>query len=470
MTAPHAAPERTGRSTSRAALRAAPTPRALEWVDSTDVAYTTTTSGFSLGTAPYIPAPQADLLTDAPHRSPWRPGVLMPAALIGLLAGAYAAATLLWPLHAVPPVVEALTVQAVAAPAAAPPWPVEGGAAISVAGMGAPLASTAESTPIASITKVVTALLVLDEMPLAVGEEGPEYRFTDRDMTAYWQYRSDDESALEVPVGGTLSQYQLLEGMLIGSANNYADHLAAAIWPSDAVFARAANDWLRLHGVPGITIADPTGIDSRNAASPEALLPLAQRAMSNPVIAEIVAKTAVDLPGAGLVENTNGLLTDAGVKGIKTGSLREDWNLLSAKDIMIGETPVRLYAAVLGQPDDEERLAASRALYAELEASLQSFPSVVSGTAVGTVTTEWGSDVDIRTAADAEVVLWNGGIGSTTTSFSLGEARGEGDEVGTLSVSGPLDSDSTTVVLADDIEGPSAWWRLTHPLELFGID
>ena len=170
------------------------------------------------------------------------------------------------------------------------------------------------------------------------------------------------------------------------------------------------------------------------------------------------------------MENTNGLLADAGVKGIKTGSLREDWNLLSAKDIMIGETPVRLYASVLGQPDDEERLAASRALYAELEASLQSFPSVASGTVVGTVTTEWGSDVDIQTAADAQVVLWNGGIGSTTTSFSLGEARGEGDEVGTLSVSGPLDSDRTTVVLADDIEGPSAWWRLTHPLELFGID
>ena len=25
------------------------------------------------------------------------------------------------------------------------------------------------------------------------------------------------------------------------------------------------------------------------------------------------------------------------------------------------------------------------------------------------------------------------------------------------------------VDLADDIEEPSAWWRLTHPLELFGL-
>ncbi|HWI31239.1 MAG TPA: D-alanyl-D-alanine carboxypeptidase [Microbacterium sp.] len=454
-----------------APVAAPPHSRALAWVRATDVAQATTPGGFSLGAAPYtLVASEPDLLVDAPRRSLWRPGVVLPAALVCALASAYAATTLLWPLHAVPPVVEAMTVQPVAAPAFAAPWPAEGSASVSVAGMGAPLSSTAAAAPIASITKVVTALLVLEEMPLAVGDPGPDYRFTRADMTAYWQYRSDDESALEVPVGGVLTEYQLLEGMLIGSANNYADRLAAGIWPSDAVFAKAANDWLRLHGVPGVTIADPTGIDPRNTASPESLIPLARLAMAHPVIAEIVAKSSTELPGAGLVPNTNGLLADPGVIGIKTGSLEEDWGLLSAKNVLIGETPVRLYASVLSQPDDEARLAASRALYSALEASLQPFPSVPSGTVVGSVTTVWGSDVDIQTTADAGVVLWNGGVGTTTTDFSLGDAREEGDEVGTLSVSGPLDSDSTALALVDDIEGPTAWWRLTHPLDLFGID
>ena len=81
--------------------------------------------------------------------------------------------------------------------------------------------------------------------------------------------------------------------------------------------------------------------------------------MADPVIAEIVAKPAVDLPGAGLVTNTNGLLADPGVIGIKTGSL-DTYNLLSAKDVVVGETTVRIYGSVLGQPDDETRLAASR--------------------------------------------------------------------------------------------------------------
>lgn len=157
--------------------------------------------------------------------------------------------------------------------------------------------------------------------------------------------------------------YQMLEGILIGSANNYADRLASYLYPTDAVFADAAASWLDRHGISGLTIVEPTGIDERNSASAEALIPLAQRALANPVVAEIVAKQSVELPGAGLVTNTNGLLADPGVVGIKTGTL-DRWSLLSAKNITVAETPITLYAAVLGQPDDETRLAASRALYA----------------------------------------------------------------------------------------------------------
>ena len=49
------------------------------------------------------------------------------------------------------------------------------------------------------------------------------------------------------------------------------------------------------------------------------------------------------------------------------------------------------------------------------------------------------------------------------------EARGP-TEVGSLTAEGPLDTAVTSVSLADDITEPTAWWRLTHPLELFGLD
>ncbi len=155
--------------------------------------------------------------------------------------------------------------------------------------------------------------------------------------------------------------------------------------------------------------------------------------------------------------------------GIKTGSL-DSYNLLSAKDIVVGDTTVRVYSAVLGQPDDETRLAASRTLYSEVELGLQPVPSVAEGTVVGRVVTEWGEDVAIVTDDDASIILWNAGVGAPMTDFSLGDAREKGADVGTLSVQGPLNAASTSLELATDVEPPSAWWRLTHPLDLFGLN
>jgi D-alanyl-D-alanine carboxypeptidase (penicillin-binding protein 5/6) len=439
---------------------------AFGWVDEESVTRTVLAPRDPAASVPAAIAP--DLLARAPLRSPLRPGVVAPVLIIAILVGLYAATTLWWPLTAVEPEIVASQVDPAPAAATTPAWPAAGTGAVAVSGFPGTVASSDAVLPIASITKVVTALLVLDEQPLAVGEQGPEYRFTSSDRAQYWGYRDRGESSLDVPAGGTLTEYQLLEGMLIGSANNYADRLANNLWPNDTVFSSAANAWLAAHGVPGITIADPTGFDARNAASAASLIPLAQKALDNPVIAEIVAKKQVDLPGAGIVDNTNNLLADPGVIGVKTGSL-DDFNLLAAKDVTVGDTAVRLYAAVLGQPDDDARVAATRALFAQLEQELQLQPSVPAGTKVGSVETAWGATADVVTDADASVVLWNGAAGTVSSDLKLGDERAEGETVGTLTVKGPLNTATVDASLTNDIDPPSPWWRLTHPLELFGL-
>ncbi|MEZ3161899.1 D-alanyl-D-alanine carboxypeptidase [Microbacterium sp. BWT-B31] len=455
-------------TTAAPAVTAAASGIALAWVDeSTITARPRTSTYLTAAASPYVPV-ENELLARPPRRSPLRPGVLIPTAAALALVGAYAATTLMWPLNAVQPKVESLQAQPIAAAPAAMPWPGVGAAAVDVHGIDGSVASSGDMLQMASITKIVTALLVLEELPLAPGEQGPSYRFSYSDRYDYWDYLDGGESALDVPVDESLTEYQMLQGMLIGSANNYADRLAYSIWPSNRVYADAANSWLAAHGVSGISIVEPTGIDSGNMATPEALLVLAEKALANPVIAEIVATPAVDLPGAGHVENTNGLLADPGVIGIKTGTL-DSWNLLSAKNLTIGQTTVRVTASVLGQPDNDSRLAVSRALYAQLEAELQPKPSVTTGTTAGLVKTKWGEPVQVVTDADANVILWNGGTGTVTTDFSLGDARTKGDKVGTLTVAGPLDSATVEVSLTADIEGPSPWWRLTHPLDLFGL-
>ncbi|WP_407359785.1 D-alanyl-D-alanine carboxypeptidase [Microbacterium sp. LBN7] len=442
------------------------TATALTWVDPAAVAHHTSVATLD----DVADAEQADGLMRDAHLRPaiTRPGLLVPLGVLAGLVAAYAGTTLLWPLHEVPPTVQTIEFDTIPAPAATLTWPAQGSAAVGIAGVST-AASTPDAASIASITKVVSTLMVLDRMPLALGEQGPEFSFDSDDEDEYWEYRRSDQSALDVPVDGVLTEYQLLQGTLMGSANNYIDRLASEIWGSDEQFADAAAVWLRERGLGGITVVTPSGFDEGNVATPEALITLGEWAMKNPVFAEIVGTPVVDLPGAGTVVNTNGMLVDPGVVGIKTGSL-VGWNLLTAKDLAVGDTTVRLYAAVLNQADDEQRLAATRALFAETEAALQAqAPAVEKGTVVGEVTTLWGEKVEIITADDANVVLWNGSTATTTTDFALGDQREQKGTVGTLTTAGPLDSVTTPLVLAEDVEGPSPWWRLTHPLQLLGI-
>jgi D-alanyl-D-alanine carboxypeptidase (penicillin-binding protein 5/6) len=247
-------------------------------------------------------------------------------------------------------------------------WPKQGTAAVAVGGGEVHVAAD-QPVPMASITKLITALMVLEERPLAPGEQGDAYHFISRWNASYEEYLTRGESALPVPAGGTLTQYQLLQGMLMGSACNYADILVTEIWGDDAAFAAAAGAFLVENGLDGIVVVEPTGIDPADTATAAALIGLGRLAMADPVIAEIVATPAVELPGAGLVENTNELLADPGVVGIKTGTLEKS-NLLSAKDIVTAQGTVRVYVAALGQPDDEARFAVSRALYRSVEAQL----------------------------------------------------------------------------------------------------
>ncbi|WZH38518.1 MAG: D-alanyl-D-alanine carboxypeptidase [Microbacterium enclense] len=440
---------------------------ALGWVDPDAAAAPRPAPAFVVSGATGRPA---DLLAGRRRRSILRPATVVPTILLVLILGAYAATTLLWPLTAVQPTVRSVAVQPIAAPAASPAWPAEGEAAIALEGVPGELSSSASAPEsIASITKLVTALVVLDRLPLAPGEQGPSYAFTQADSADYWQYRARGESSLDVPVDGSLSELQMLQGMLIASANNYAQRLASDLFPSNADFAAAANTYLSERGITGITIVNPTGIEAGNIATPAALISLAEKALANPVIAEIVRTPELTLPGAGTFKNGNPLLADPGIVGIKTGTL-DAWNLLSAKDFTIGTITVRAYAAVLGQPGPDARNQASRDLFARIGEELQPRPSVTSGTVVGRVETLWGQKSDVVTTADATVVLWNGAAAQTSARFDLGESREAGDVVGALTVTGPLDTDTVDARLTSTIEPPDPWWRLTHPLDLFGLN
>ncbi len=437
---------------------------ALAWIDPDVVATQVAPRDLTAASAPFVP-----VLPVLIRRRRSRAPLLVTAAVLIGLAGGYTVATQTWSLDAVAPTIATGDAPRVEAPVSALSWPEEGDAAVGVAGIDAVATSSPDAAPMASITKLVSALMVLDEAPLAEGEAGPARTITAADRATYWAYVSRGESALPVPVGGTLTQYQQLQGALIASAGNYIAMLTEELWPTEAEFAAAAREWLDDHDLAGIRIVEPTGIDRENTADAASLIRLAEVAADQPVIAEIVATETAEIPGVGEIENTNPLLGDDGVIGLKTGGLVGNYNLLADAEVEAAGQTVRVSVAVLGQPTEELRASETADLLQQATAEVQTPHALPAGTVVGTVSTAWGTRAEVATTTEASVFLWNGASATGESTLDLGDARDADQIVGTLTLTGPLGSASAEVALTDDLGEPDGWWRFTHPLELFGL-
>src|SRR5579859_4279024 len=81
----------------------------------------------------------------------------------------------------------------------------------------------------------MTALVVLTDKKLAVGDAGPSITITDVDVQAYESDYAQKQSVVKVVAGEQLTEMQALEAMLIPSGNNIAETLAR--WDAGSVAA-----------------------------------------------------------------------------------------------------------------------------------------------------------------------------------------------------------------------------------------
>ncbi|CAL4860944.1 D-alanyl-D-alanine carboxypeptidase [Microbacterium sp. MM2322] len=433
---------------------------ALTWVD--DEGRPTTAPPASPGTASF------ELLPPMRRRRQIRGRVIgIPALAILALVTMYTSAMLLWPLSSTTPTAKTTDTEPLTGAASAIAWPADGEAAVGIDGF-ASATSSADPAQMASTAKLVTALMILDAAPLAAGEQGPAYEFTFADRQEYWRYVAENQSALNVPDDGSLTEYQMLQGMLIASASNYADRLATDAFGSIDEYATAANAWLAKNGIDGITVTDASGYSRDNVATPAAMIALAEKALENPVIAEIVKTESVELPGAGTFENTNALLGTDGVVGLKTGSYAGYYNLLAARTVDLAGTPTTVFASVAGQPTDSDRADEAERLLGAVAAEAATPSTLAAGTVVGEVTTPWGASSRIVTEKEASLLLWNGASAEPSASFDVDSDATAGTDAGTLTLTGPAAKVEVPLGLEKTLPGPDAWWRLTHPLELVG--
>jgi D-alanyl-D-alanine carboxypeptidase (penicillin-binding protein 5/6) len=227
-------------------------------------------------------------------------------------------------------------------------WPAQGEAAV-VAGNGRPAASPhQQAAPIASLAKVMTAYLILERYPLSGAQDGFTITVTEAQAQAEAQDAAQGQSVLAVRAGEQLSERQLLQALLIASANNIAQLLAAQAAGSQTRFVADMNAQARALGMHHTTYTDASGFDSGTVSTAADQLRGFERAMRFSVFRQIVSMASVTLPVAGTVTNYNPLIAEAYAG--KTGSDSAAGGCLAFfTPVTVGGRRVTAVGVVMGQ-------------------------------------------------------------------------------------------------------------------------
>lgn len=178
-----------------------------------------------------------------------------------------------------------------------------------------------QPVPIASLAKVMTALIVLRALPLhSDTATGPAVVVGPSDVTEYLRRREQDQSVLTVRRGERLTERQLLLALLLPSANNAATLLARLVAGGTAAFVRRMNATARAMGLHDTAYTDPSGFDPHTVSTAADQLRLAQAAAADDTLTALAATASARLPVVGTVHTTDLLLGTDGFVGIKTGS------------------------------------------------------------------------------------------------------------------------------------------------------
>ena len=252
-------------------------------------------------------------------------------------------------------------------------WPSVGSAALDIPALGVMTSHNQAVVPIASLTKMMTAYVALQHLPLSIGETGPCHTVTTDDLETYNQLIGLDASSVPVDVGEQLCESQLLEGVLVHSAANYAVMLANMVDDSNTGFVALMNEDAQTLGLRQTTYVDVTGLSPNDLSTATDQARLAAVLMTSALVRSIVIQTSVVLPVGG-VENS--FTPDVGmddVIGVKSGrTLAAGGCDVMAVTFQDGDATRVLYAVVLGQQGGDLLTPAGEAALALADSAVAS--------------------------------------------------------------------------------------------------
>jgi D-alanyl-D-alanine carboxypeptidase len=363
------------------------------------------------------------------------------------------------------------------------PWPETGQAALGVQGIGSfGQSGGSEPVPIASVAKVMTAYVLLQELPLEPGEQGPDFEIDQRADEEAGLSESDGESTVEVHADDSISEYEALQAILLASANNVARLVARSVLDSEEAFIEEMNETAEELGMENTTYTDPSGLEADTVSTAADQVLLAEAAMADPVFREIVGVSGYTDSYGTDHGNWNYLVPVDGVVGIKTGTSTAASGCLmfAAEQEVDGERRLIL-GAVLGQPPHPSdnsiltgALTAGEELMDFAQDALVSERVFQAGDVVGEVDDGLGGTTPVTVTEDVTAVGWPGLEVRVELEESYRDPESEdGDAAGPLPHSADADTPvgrllvgdgdggvSVPVALAEDLAEPGFGARL----------
>lgn len=357
-------------------------------------------------------------------------------------------------------------------PAKALAWPTSGQSTV---GLGSHIVATRgveKLVAMASTAKLVTALSVLKKYPLSLNQAGPTITLGPSDVAIYDKYQAEDGSDLVIASGEKLSEYQMLQAMLLPSADNIADSLAIWAFGSLPNYSIYANQYVKDQGLSETHIGiDGSGFDPSSTTTASNLVSIGQLVMASPLLASIVGQTsATGFPLVGTIKNVNSLLGKDNIIGIKTGNTDQAGGVfLSASQIVVNSSPLVIYTATIQAPTLFDALVSSVPFIISVQGNFASVPgisSIQAGDGVGEYIVPWSHQTVSAVASQTlDFNSWGGSKVSKTVSLAKISDQDRADQVvGQMEIKSPfLNSASVNLILNQAINPPSKVWLVLHP-------
>ena len=191
---------------------------------------------------------------------------------------------------------------------------------------------------IASITKIMTAIVVLENSEL------------DRQIVIKPEWSATEGSSMYAQPGEAYSVRELLTGMMLASGNDAACALSCSLYGDELSFAVRMNEKAKLLGMDNSSFRNPHGLDDpEHYSTARDMAVLTAYCMENECFKSIVSMNSAVIKDAEYYNHNRLLREYDGCVGVKTGyTMAAGRTLVSCAE----RNGMRLICVTLNAPDD----------------------------------------------------------------------------------------------------------------------